>query len=99
MSKNLDQDPSGEFGDERSLPMSKERQEKALARMKKACKTEDLDEIYKFFEELYGYRPVPPMPESIQKEVLDVYQWTYETSDPEKLRALFEEEYGFKPTV
>ena len=92
---NLDDD----LEDIQPLPTSKKEQYKEFDFIREDYETDDIEEIHKIFESMYGYRPVSPMSEDLQKRVLDVFRRSRETDDPVKLRALFEEKYGFKPTI
>ena len=96
---NLDMDPSSEFEDVPSLPMSLERQERIFASIRKAYKLKEQNEVVSKFEELYGYDPTIPMPEETQREVLDVLRDVYETDDLNILYEEFEKDYGYKPTI
>ena len=58
MSKNLDQDPSGEFDFSiPSPPLPKETQEYIFTCIKKGYQTDDLQIVRQVFEEMYGYKP------------------------------------------
>ena len=50
--------------------MPKEDQERVFARIRKDCETDDVEEIHKIFESMYGYRSVSPMAESVQNYAL-----------------------------
>ena len=54
-----------------NLPMSKKDQDEELARIRKSFKLEDTEALHRKFEKMYGYRPVPPMSEKMQRKMFN----------------------------